>query len=536
MIKYPIVKSEVDRTWMKYCGFLDLSLKQFAMIQESLLMQQINKISESRLGQKIMGTKTPRNLVEFRNLVPLTRYEDYLPELENKDETCLADKPVDWAHTSGGSVGFRKAPVTEEALQKQLDHLMAAFILSCAKGRGISSIAEGDRVLFNVAPKPYLSGLLTEGAANNFNFSPIYPPHDHDNMDFKEKMSKGFESSLKTGMDILVAMTSVLVKTGEEFEKRSHSSGFLKHFTHPGEAYRVSRAFLQSKMEKRKMLPKDLWNLKSLICWGIDTEAYAEQVYKYWGVRPYQFHACTEAGLMAVQSWTRKGMTFIPNSNFYEFIPENEWLRSREDMFYQPETVLLSEVKPGETYELVITNFHGGPFIRYRLGHLVRFTDIEDREARIDLPQMIFEARSDDLIDIAGFTRVCEKSISQALASANVKHEDWVARKEMINGKPALHIFLELRGADTRKNLDELLHEELVKVDQGYHDLAGMMEIHPLQVTLLNPGSFKIYARYKQEAGYELAQQRPIKMNAIDEDIDILRGLKIRSKIQVART
>ena len=69
---------------------------------------------------------------------------------------------------------------------------------------------------------------------------------------------------------------------------------------------------------------------------------------------------------MAVQSWSRKGMTFIPHSNFFEFVPETEWFKSKNDVFYEPRTVLLSEVRPGERYELVITSFYGMPFIRYR--------------------------------------------------------------------------------------------------------------------------------------------------------------------------
>jgi hypothetical protein len=527
-MKYPIVKSELDRTWLKYCGFLDLSINQFISIQESLLLQQVEKMSHCRLGQKIMGRRVPLSVNEFRRFVPLTKYEDYLPELENKDEDCLPEKPFAWAHTSGGSIAFRKVPISTEANRRQLDHLMAAFILACSKSKGHSTVAEGDRVLFNVAPKPYLSGILATGAAETFNMQPIIPPDAHDNMEFREKMTKGFEESLRTGMDILVAMTGVLVKTGKDFDNRSKKSSLSKHLLHPGEFYRVSRAYLRSKLEKRSVLPKDIWPLKALICWGIDTAAYSEQVYKYWGAYPYQFHACTEAGIMAVQTWNRKAMTFIPNSNFYEFISEEEWMKSREDVFYQPRTLLLSEVEPGQRYELVITSFYGGPFIRYRLGHLVRITALEDEEAGISLPQMIFESRSDELIDIAGFTRICEKAIGQAVAGSCVDCEDWVARKEIKDNKPALHIYMELRKNYSQIDLASVLHTELMKADQGYHDLARMMEIYPLQITLLKSGSFNSFMKSRHEAGYELAQQRPLKMNTTDDEILELMGLPAR--------
>ncbi len=523
-MKCPIIKSESDRVWLKYCGFLDLSVPQFLSIQESLLLQQIKKVSHSHIGQKIMGRNTPRNLDEFRQFVPLTRYEDYIPELENRDESALPEKPLVWAHTSGGSIAFRRVPITLEAKQKHLEHLMSVFILACSRSRGYSSVSEGDRVLFNVAPKPYLSGILAAGAVETFNMRPIYLSDDHDSMDFSDKMARGFELSLRSGLDILVAMTSVLVKTGESFDKRSRKRNLSGRLLTPGEFYRISRAFLRSKLEKREILPKDIWPLKALICWGIDTEAYSEQVYKYWGAYPYQFHACTEAGIMAVQSWNRKGMTFIPNSNFYEFIPEEEWIKSHDDMFYEPRTVLLSELKPGERYELVITSFFGMPFIRYRLGHLIRITTLEDEETGIKLPQMVFETRADDLIDIAGFTRISEKSISRIIASSQLECEDWVARKETIEGKPVLHLYLELSRDCPQINIAPILDNELMKADPGYHDLVSMVEIHPLQVTILSPGSFSRYAQSRRCAGFDLAQQRPARMNASDEDIQKLIG------------
>jgi hypothetical protein len=521
----------MDRNWLKYCGFLDLSTDQFMSIQESLLLQQIENAGHSRLGQKIMGRNTPRTLAEFRRSVPLTRYEDYMPELEVRDESALVVKPATWAHTSGGGGLFRRVPITEEAFKKQLDHLMAAFILACSREKGQSTIAEGDRVLFNTAPRPYLSGVLAAGAAQTFNMRPIIPPDTHDSLEFGQKMKQGFEESLRTGLDILVAMTGVLVKTGQEFDRKSRSSGLTSHLGSPQELYRVSRAYLKSKLENRHVLPKDIWPLKALICWGIDTDAYREQVYQYWGAYPYQFHACTEAGIMAVQTWRRAAMTFIPNSNFYEFIPESEWQRSCEDKFYEPQTVLISELEAGQRYELVISSFYGMPFIRYRLGHLVRITSLEDAEAGIALPQMVFESRADDLIDIAGFTRVCERSISKAVAESHLFCEDWVARKESLNGRPALHIYMELNGQYQEGALQKELNEQLIKADPGYRDLSAMMDIHPLQLTVLPPGCFKRFARTRQQAGWEMAQQKPRRMNACEDEISELLGKPSRQTV-----
>lgn len=532
--KYPMVQSEYDRVWRKYCGFLDLTLQQFMSIQESLLLQQLERVTRCPLGERLVGKRTPASVEEYRHLVSLTSYEDYLPELDLGDEPVLPEEPYVWASTTGAGGSYRRVPYTFEAYNRSLDNLMSVFILACSRQKGQSSIMEGDRVLFNVAPAPYLSGILASGASQVFNLRPIISPDMHDGMDFKEKVTRGFEISLKTGIDILVAMTSVLVKTGNEFNRMSGKSKVSKHLMHPAEFIRLSRAFLRSKLENRNILPKDLWPVKAVIGWGIDTSIYRDLVYKYWGAYPYEFHACTEAGIIAVQNWSRRGMTFIPHSNFFEFIPEEEWLKSKNDILYEPRTVLLPEVRAGERYELVITSFYGMPFIRYRLGHLIRIIVLEDEEAQVYLPQMVFEARADDLIDIAGFTRISEKTITQAIANAGIDYEDWTIRKEIRQGKPALHLYIELNDGFQPVDLASVMHSELMKTDPGYHDLAVMMEIQPLEVTVLRFGTFNDFYRQRRGDGSELAQSRPPRMNASDDIIAQLISLGAKQPVTVA--
>jgi hypothetical protein len=533
-VKYPLVKSEYDRVWRKYCGFLDLDLPQFMSIQESLLLQQLENISGCPLGKRLIGGRAPASVEDFRHTVPLTTYEDYRPELESADVPFLPEEPHVWASTSGAGGGYRRVPYTLEAYHRSLENLLSVFILACSRQRGQSSLVEGDRVLYNVAPPPYLSGILAAGGEKVFGLRSVMPPDMHDGMDFRDKITRGFEMSLRTGVDIIVAMTSVLVKTGNEFNQMSRKGGLSRHLMHPGELMRVLRGLVRSKLENRKVLPKDLWPVKALIGWGMDTSVYRDLVYRYWGAYPYEFHACTEAGIIAVQSWTRRGMTFIPHANFYEFIPENEWLKNRNDIFYEPRTVLLPDVKAGERYELVITSFYGMPFIRYRLGHLVRITELEDREAQIHLPQMVFEARADDLIDIAGFTRVSEKTLIQAIAASGIDCEDWIVCKEVRDGKPALHLYIELNGRNGERDLASALHDELVKTDPGYHDLDGMMGMRPMEVTVLRQGTFKEYYRVKKENGLELARRKPPRMNPPGNIVAELLKLAGKSMAPVA--
>ncbi len=532
-LRYPMVMSESDRVWKKYCGFYSLYIEQFMAIQERLLLQQLKQIAGSALGEKLIGRKMPASVEEFRRYVPLTTYEDYLPELEKGNEGFLLGKPYAWAHTSGASGTFKQVPYTLEFYESALHSLMAAFILACSSKKGQSSLAEGDRVLFNVAPPPYLSGILASGASNRFKLRPLMPPEMHDGMDFKEKVARGFDLSLRTGVDILVAMTSVLVKIGNDFNRLSRKSSKARHFSHPAALCRLISASWRSKLEGRGMLPKDLWPVKAIIGWGADTSIYRDLVYKYWGVYPFELHACTEAGIIALQSGIKRDLTFIPYSNFFEFIPEAEWLQSKRDSLYEPRTLLLSEVNPGERYELVITSFHRMPFIRYRLGHLIKITALEDKEAQVYLPQMVFETRADDLLDIAGFTRVSEKTIVQAIANAGLDHEEWTVRKELDRDKPKLHLYIELKDSYLAGDIAPVLHDELKRLDNGYHDLDCMLGVHPLEVTVLRPGTFADYCLMKENQGEALHMQKPPRINAPEAAIKELINLGSRREVSV---
>ena len=101
------------------------------------------------------------------------------------------------------------------------------------------------------------------------------------------------------------------------------------------------------------------------------------------------------------------------------------------------------------------------------------------------------------------------------------------------DGKPTLHLYIEFSHDYRTAELASGLHSELMKTDPGYHDLAVMMELQPLEVTVLRRGTFRDYYRKRQENGLELARRRPPRMNASDEGIRELIGLALREPVTV---
>jgi hypothetical protein len=509
-----------ERIWQKYCGFLDLSLQEFMEIQERLLMEQIELVCDSTLAKRFMPKK-PKDISEFRRLVPLTTYDDYADYLNQKNEDVLAVKPYYWTRTSGRGGSIKWVPFAGRADEITCRNMIGARVLAPARHKGEMNVPPGGTMLFNLPGRPYLSGCLAFSVSRRIPFRTIPPLAEAERMEFKEKLEKGFKIALRSRVDYLASLSSILVKIGEDFSERTRKMQISSSTLHPVVLFRLLRAIVRCKLiEKRVFLPKDFWPVKAIFAWGVDTHIYREQISYYWGRVPYEIYGATEASVIAMQSWTKRGMTFLADSIFLEFIPESEWLKSKEDKKYQPSTVLLNEIEDGGIYEIVITNFYGMPFLRYRLGDLIKVVALRDDEAGIDLPQIVFQARADDIIDIAGFTRIDEKTVWQAIAGTGVKYEDWTVRKEYEQEKPVLHLYIELKESREAKEVESLVHEQLEAINQDYKNLVDMLEIHPLRVTLFAGGTFQRYLENNREAGADLAHLKPPHVNASDSLIE----------------
>ena len=483
-------------------------------IQERLLMEQIDLAHSSFLGKKIMGERKPETVEVFRQTVPITTYADYEPYLSEQREDVLAEKPYVWMHTSGRSGRFKWVPYTRRMLDVASRGAVGLLILAAARRRGEVNLRPGQRMLLLVAPKPYFTGTALDYLYNQrFTLEPIPPPEEAAKLEFRERLSLGFSIALRTGFDHAFTMASVMAKVGEAMSNQASTTKLAPSLAHPSVLLRLGRAWLRAKSAGRGILPHDLWQPKSILSGGADAQIYFDDIVRYWGQRPWEAYAATETHMIAGQSWTRKGLTFVPNLAFWEFIPAEERRREANEPGYRPATVLFNELRPGEEYEVVFTHFYGMPLLRYRLGDVVKCIGLRDEEAKINLPQVVFRARVGDIIQLSGLTELDERTLWQAIVNTGVKIEDWSACKEFEGSRACVRVFVEPKETVDQDSLALAIDAQLKALDADYRDLEEQLGFQPVRVTLLSSGTFGRYYEEMRHQGADLAHLKPPHMN-----------------------
>ncbi len=489
---------EYDKVWKAYLGFLDLSIEEFMDIQNRLLLEQIELLKNCDLGKKFFGRHKIKNVEDFRKNVPLTTYDDYAEMLLSKKSECLPSEPLHWVQTTwkGGQDSIKLAPYSKTMVEENTKMFLSSLILSTSKKRGHFDLRNYDKFLYGMAPRPYLTGYAPYILKHHIDFK-YYPDVDKaEKLSFKDRNVTGFNLAVKNGADLFYGVSSVLVKIGESFGNSDSSSGFIM----PGnmkQARKLCKAAWKRKVKKEKLLPKDLFEFKGIVCGGTDSDTYKSQIEDLFGITPLEIFGGTESAAVATETWSRNGLTFFPDVNFLEFIPETELKKEDELEKYNPRTVLLDELVPGVTYELVITKLRGGAFVRYRIGDLMKCLSLTNKEDKINLPQVKYLDRVSNIIDLAGFTRITKQIIGDAVKLSNVGIKDYTAVKEYGENKPFINLYFENPLEFELNKVKEKINEQMKIVDTDFRDVHMMLGYDPLELTIVKSGSFENYKNQK---------------------------------------
>ena len=239
--------------WEEYCGFLNISSEDFMSIQNRLLLEQMELWSSSELGQSILKGKYPHTIEEFREMVPLTTYDDYAPTLLAKQISALPSEPVLWIQTTweGGVHPIKTAPYTKAMLDTFRHHVISCLILSTSREKYEFDVNVTDHMLYALAPLPYLTGLLPLLLDEEIDIEILPPVKESVKMTFKERNKQGFKLGMQKGLEIFFGLGSVLYYVSQSVSSMQSGGGFsLKKL--PGISPKMILRYLVAKNRCKK--------------------------------------------------------------------------------------------------------------------------------------------------------------------------------------------------------------------------------------------------------------------------------------------
>ncbi|KZV38015.1 hypothetical protein F511_25241 [Dorcoceras hygrometricum] len=179
----------------------------------------------------------------------------------------------------------------------------------------------------------------------------------------------------------------------------------------------------------------------------------------------------------------------LPNIGYFEFIPVKDDTNCPEQEI-EPQPVGLTEVKVGENYEIILTNFAG--LYRYRLGDLVKVTGFHN-----STPELQFVCRRNLLLTI-NIDKNSEKDLQLAVeAAAKLLSEekleiiDFTSHVDTSTDPGHYVVFWEISGEVN----DEILKEccnclDRSFLDAGYVSSRKVNTIGALELRIVKGGTF----------------------------------------------
>lgn len=188
----------------------------------------------------------------------------------------------------------------------------------------------------------------------------------------------------------------------------------------------------------------------------------------------------------------------IPNIGYFEFIPlrhnahaQEQDLMDPDFISGEPKPVGLTEVKVGEEYEILLTNFAG--LYRYRLGDVVKVMGFHN-----STPELKFVCRRNLVLNI-NIDKNTEKDLQlsveeagRVLAEEKVEVLDFTSHVDVSTEPGHYVIFWEISGQveeDVLQGCCNCLDKSFV--DAGYVSSRKVNAIGPLELRLVRRGTFQ---------------------------------------------
>lgn len=505
----------------KYYNSFQRDLKKADEINRDVLREILSANKESEYGSKY-NFENLNGIEDYKKSVPITDYSDYekyIERIAKGEKNILTSDSIEFFALSSGTTGSQKLiPITSTSRAKAngyMNFLNQGFIYNA-----IPEAKKGGRGLFLVTmPKPTMitPGGIPAGAGTSEGIkaakrilpymwvSPIevleVPEQEtanylHALFALKDRDLSYIASPFPSN---IVQVFGVIEENWEQIVKDIAMGTISKNLNLKPKTRAILEKKLKPNVKRAAELENELskgmegvvsriWpkiNYVSCVAGGAFS-IYVKKLRYFIGNLPIfsSVYAASEALIgMAMKP---DDVTYIvtPKTAYFEFIPLNK------TSSYNPDTLCLDELKIGESYEIIITNFSG--FYRYRIGDVVKVVDYYGKS-----PVIEFLYRKGQLLNLVA-EKTTESAVHHSIMTSiekwGVEVVDYTAIQDLSETVGCYKFYVEVNNPGEFVHKMEIkrvvLEEAIREANPTYRVAQKAGRIAPLKLEVVATGTF----------------------------------------------
>ncbi|MEP0755118.1 GH3 auxin-responsive promoter family protein [Trichocoleus sp. Lan] len=532
--------------------------RRTSAVQEQLLKELLQAHKDTELGRKY-GLRDIKTIEQFQQRIPILPYSSYEPYTERiaqGEKNILTPDPVVYLNTTSGSTGNQKLiPVTQrfqnslgwanltcigflsEALRSQDRKFGKLLVTNTAQitGRTSGGIEYG----------PGGTGVLRMG---KFLYEQLFA-HPYETLQAADSLTRHYLCFLFALRDrsmrgiganfpmLILRICNYLERYAEDLIRDIETGTIASWLTlepelraklerqwsaNPSRAAQL-REILKS---EGRLTPKLAWPELSFTATarGGTSDFYFERFPSYFDDIPSfgAVFASAEGTFSIYHDLNNDGSILAIEAGFFEFIPQDQW------EVEHPKTLLATEVKAGELYRILMTNYSG--FYRYDIGDVVEVLGFYEQA-----PLIVFRHRRGGILS-STTEKTTEFHATQVMQSLQQEFglplEDFCITLSE-NEFPA-HYLVNIELVNGHILSDRLAFlasfDRKLKETNVYYQSKRKDQVPPPRLRILAPGSFAKVRQRQVERGIPDSQ---LKFPHISEDRNFLAGLEVEQEVRL---
>ncbi|MBD0361430.1 MAG: GH3 auxin-responsive promoter family protein [Coleofasciculus sp. C3-bin4] len=532
--------------------------RQTDVVQEQFLLSLLRRYQDTELGRQYR-LREIKTIQQFRDRVPVlpySSYEPYTKRIAQGEPNILTPDPVVYLNLTSGSTGSKKLIPVTRRFQNSLGRANVTsigFLTDALETRGqkfgkilaTNSVQLLGRTPGGIEYGPASVGVLRMG---KFLYEQLFA-HPFETLLPGNSIARHYvcllfalrEQSLRSiaanfpmlilricdylekyAEDLIQDLEKGTIATWLELEPSVRVTLERQWSADPVRAVQL-RKILHS---EGRLTPKRAWPSLSFVATarGGTSDFYFERFPEYFGDTPVfgAVYSSAEATFSIYPDVDTDGSVLAIESGFFEFVPQDQW------EVEHPKTLLATEVKVGECYRLLTTNYSG--FYRYDIGDVVEVVGFYGTA-----PLIVFRYRRGGLLS-STTEKTTEYHVTQVMQALQQEFglplEDFcitLSEQEI----PARYLVnIELVPGHTLTNPQAFLasfDRKLQEIHTSY-ELKRRDQVPAPRLRLLARGSFAILRQRQLERGIPDSQ---LKFPHISEDRQLLAGLVVQQEFRL---